>query len=509
MKAYLTLEHGLSGSRNAQKSLGTLYLELYDHDVPKTVSNFVSLLLLQQPCTSSNDTGSRTSEAKKKLGYQGCIFHRIIPGFMAQGGDMTEHISLSSSMKETIQIDEEETTFPDENFMYKHDSAGILSMANSGPNTNGTQFFITFQTTPHLDGKHVVFGHVDLVKSADTLHALEHIPCHPTTNRPYRPVVIVDCGIVPDNNNDTSQNKVQESTNGTINDDDDEINLDDNCDDGNNDDPYFNKNNNISGPTNDENNDNDNDKEEVTPLGDEAMQQTTTKLSKSETMKLRMRQLKQKINQARQLNQQAVREEGESTTIGGRGRLVSKRSSDIITNNVKNSQALHLAQQTKIDPNALLQPAYDNLVKQQKKQEKDELNQFDVKDYHNPEGQYRNYERNIRSLPTNRIKTDNNITGLYDPADVPIDDGIGVLKKEREAAHIIAMELHRRIEKRQMKDRKRKQEQIRNELNDTGTSSAASSGINLRNQKFNEKIARTFDPATSEIRHNLERGTAL
>ena len=238
-------------------------------------------------------------------------------------------------------------------------------------------------------------------------------------------------------------------------------------------------------------------------------------LSKAEAMKLRMRLLKQKMNQARQLNQQAVREEVETSIIG---RESSKQSIQKTTNNTnrdnQSSYALRLAQEHgDIDPKLLLQPAYENIAKQQKKKEKEELNRFAINDYHNPEGQYRNYVRNVKSLPTSvapvHATTGSTATGLYDPTDMlttTTDD----VKKQRDGAHLISQELQRRYEKRQTKERKRKQQEIRQELNDTSSSTtAAASGINLRNQRFNQKIARTYDKTTSEIRHNLERGTAL
>jgi hypothetical protein len=233
-------------------------------------------------------------------------------------------------------------------------------------------------------------------------------------------------------------------------------------------------------------------------------------LSKAEAMKLRMRQLKQKMNQARQLNQQAVREELEHS-IGGSGN--SKQSTKKTTNKLRDGNqsllAIRLAQEHgDIDSKLLLQPAYENIARQQKKQEKDELNEYAINDYHNPEGQYRNYQRNVKSLPShgNSVTA---ATGIYDPTDM-LTTTTDEMKKQRDGAHRIAQELQRRYDKRQTRERKRKQQEIRQELNDTSSSTpAAASGINLRNQKFNQKIARTYDSTTSEIRHNLERGTAL
>ncbi len=129
------------------KSAGTIKIELFDKDAPKTVDNFVGL-------------AKGTAESNKPKGtpfYDGVIFHRVIPGFMVQTGDPDGVGTGGPGYK-----------FADEFSDKKHDSEGILSMANSGPNTNGSQFFITLGPTPHLDNRHSVFGKVvegmDLVK---------------------------------------------------------------------------------------------------------------------------------------------------------------------------------------------------------------------------------------------------------------------------------------------------------------------------------------------------------
>ena len=131
-----------------------IVMELFDDVTPTTAENFRAL------CTGEKGVG----KAGKPLHFKGSLFHRIIPNFMAQGGDFTRGNGTGG---ESIYGEK----FADENFKKKHDKPGLLSMANAGPNTNGSQFFLTFVETPWLDGKHVVFGEV--VEGLEVLKLLE------------------------------------------------------------------------------------------------------------------------------------------------------------------------------------------------------------------------------------------------------------------------------------------------------------------------------------------------
>eukprot|EP00808_Paulinella_micropora_P012894 g28115.t1 len=158
------------------KPSGRIELGLYGEVVPKTVSNFRCLC-----------EGSRISRnSGLRLTFKGSGFHRIIPNFMIQGGDFTRHNGTGGY---SIYG----PNFPDENFKMRHNGPGVLSMANAGPHTNGSQFFICLRATPHLDGKHVVLGVV--TDGWQTVRAIEAVGS--MSGQPSATVTITDCGVLP------------------------------------------------------------------------------------------------------------------------------------------------------------------------------------------------------------------------------------------------------------------------------------------------------------------------
>ncbi|HYN08828.1 MAG TPA: peptidylprolyl isomerase [Vicinamibacterales bacterium] len=153
-------------------TLGDFTVELFETQAPKTVANFANLA-----DGSKEWKHPKTGESHKKPFYDGLVFHRIIEGFMIQGGD-----PLGQGFGGPGYQFEDEF-HPD----LRHDRAGILSMANAGPNSNGSQFFITLAPTPHLDRKHSVFGRV--VEGLDVVEKIGRVQTD-RNDRPATPVVL-------------------------------------------------------------------------------------------------------------------------------------------------------------------------------------------------------------------------------------------------------------------------------------------------------------------------------
>jgi len=438
---------------NNSSTLGKVKLLLYSSLLPKTCHNFEKLI--------------------EKSAYKNSTVHRIIPGFVIQGGDYTKGDGTGG---ESIYGRE----FEDESFALKHDGRGVLSMANAGPHTNGSQFFIALGAARHLDGKHVVFGRVldddGGGESWQTLDKLERLGSQSGAVRGQ--LTIQDCAVIATAENaETSQIAAGDDA-VEVAADDDEIDLDED----------------------------DNEQEAA-----EEEASNNKPLSKKAALKARLQKLKLKINQSRIIHKSQVRKEGErldndpSSYSSSKNVLSTKHKMKQRKEDKKLKQKEWIEMNGKANGDSYrMDQGFDYMKKAQAKAERAEKNQHSVKDYYNPGGQHRHYERSLKSLPTQNLSS-STTTATYDPTLLnnnasssnqpdydPATDGGGAKR--------LSTELLRRQEKALENKRKRKEMEF--DANDV-------SYVNQKNKRFNEKIGRNYDKYTAEIRQNLERGTAL
>jgi cyclophilin family peptidyl-prolyl cis-trans isomerase len=563
MKAYITLSHG-------DAPLGTLRLTLRPDVVPRTVENFVHFLTATAATANATTTTTPTTSGAGGYGYRDSTFHRIIPKFMAQGGDFVNRDGTGSAT-----MFDGRPSFPDENFILSHSQRGTLSMANSGPDTNGCQFFVTFGAAAHLDGKHVVFGYVDWREdgeSAGVLDALEGVRIDRRNgDRPLEEVRIEDCGILGERERkgagkaggeggggiqlvgEAKKNKLMQAY-GDVDPaaavDEDEINLDDEDDEVNRrseeEDPY----DNAPSKTADDNSnkgdfdeidiegeigepaadDDDVDREDAS--GSTAADGNSGKLSKKAALQKRLAALRAKINQSRTLNRREVH--AEATRIGTDDAAAQERKRQNKQDRSARQEEYDAYVVGKLrdgaaaddgDPKAsggtsggggkagqkksasLFQPAYDSIRQMNARAEKEERSRHGPDDYYNPEGQYSNYERNLTSV---RRATSSRRGG--DAAPGPLDSYDPTLTGHADGNDASGRQSsisEKEGAKRLAMEMKRRTEKKANQKRKLEFDAVDVTSINDRNKRFNQKIGRNFDKHTAEIRQNLERGTAL
>eukprot|EP00611_Tribonema_gayanum_P022908 TRINITY_DN46_c1_g1_i1.p1 TRINITY_DN46_c1_g1~~TRINITY_DN46_c1_g1_i1.p1 ORF type:complete len:476 (+),score=161.74 TRINITY_DN46_c1_g1_i1:46-1428(+) len=449
-KVYLDISIG-------PRKVGQVVCELFANEVPRTAENFRAL------CTGERGIG----KCGKRLHFQGSSFHRIIPGFMAQGGDFTKGDGTGG---ESIFG----PRFPDESFKRKHDQPGLLSMANAGKDSNGSQFFITFTRTPHLDGRHVVFGKV--VEGMDVVQLMEKVATG-ANDKPRMPVLIADCGQVADEEPEPQQ---AEAAQAAVAQQKAAITSQRAAEPGKE---------AAGGEEQPQGAEEEEEEEEV---------EAPVDLSAMSEKERRLHQLRLKLNASRKANRQEVKDEfkrmnGEKKGGGGGG-------------GTQDGQPKGKGRKKKgaADPDALLsvtaEAAAQEAMGVHKKDKKKAAFGWDM---FNQDTLYKTYKKRLQTLPKGSIRRDGpdaeegggSAMALYG-----VEEAVGSTKALLQAQGVdrMAAELREREEQRAKFSRRR-----------TEYEAADVDYINERNKHFNKKIKRAYDKYTVEIRQNLERGTAL
>jgi len=417
---------------------GRLVFELFKDVVPRTAENFRVL------CTGEKGISKRS---KRPLHFKNTIFHRVIKGFMAQGGDFER---ADGTGGESIYG----PRFEDENFKRKHVGPGVLSMANCGPATNGSQFFITFKTTPHLDGKHVVFG--KMVAGHVLLRDIEAVPCG-RKDKPRKEIWVYNSGEIGKNEKEEDY-KESSGAKGEVTEEKKDAQED-----------------TLSEELKVNNEEEDKKEKEL----EEKLKSGGLSAAQTKLFELRL-----KMNKARRANKREAQEEHKrlnNNKTGGdkRGDYMRKKED--------------WERKLKEKGGSVDQPWMHEAAESVKYREKKEKNKPKASfgwEVFNQDAQYRAIKKRLKdvhNIADNSERDANSIEYFIDqhtPSEAQIDHMVG--------------ELERTAERRSKFSRRRKH----NEHADIDY-------INDRNEVFNKKIKRAYDKYTAEIRGNLERGTAL
>lgn len=450
------------------RPVGRLEFELFDKEVPKTAENFRVLC-----------EGSRESANGTRLQYKRSRFHRLIPGFMIQGGDFTNHDGSGG-------LSIYGPSFEDESFKRKHDKRGLLSMANAGPNTNGSQFFLTFAPTPHLDGKHVVFGQVNAGHTI--LKELEHVP---TGGRdvPSKKVEITDCGVLTSaTSNPGLDNSV--SSNRAVNEKLSKFRAKQKRKDKAVEEKVVSLNFPI--PTDSNPSAMFRDNEGIIKAQKKADEATTSmdKNAAYATMnprKIKLIELRKKMARSRQSNQKEVLQEHQRFLDKG----LVRRQRQEEWEQLESESLEELQAKGGSAKDAYLVETAERAVALAEKKRKKAIRSAKAMDrsgLYNQEAAYQAYKKRVLNAPDPAV--------VVSTKDQVSREG----KTEPELIDRMVAELESTDKRKQMNKLKSKGKDVEGKDVD---------GINKSNDAWNKRLSRAFDKYTVEIKQNLERGTAL
>jgi len=469
----------------ADEYCGRIVIELFNDVCPRTAANFYYL------CTG--EKGKCKSDASKALCYAGTKFHRIIKGFMVQGGDIHHKGGIGG---ESIYGEQ----FDDENFKVKHDRPGLVSMANAGPNTNKSQFFITCGPTPHLDSKHVVFGEVR--SGMEIINKIQNLPVKPyktNQHRPKFPVTVSECGDL----RMWQKIEAQIFEDGLVPDAEDAGKGDDALSEQQLLDSLF---ADIDGKTTPRTVEPENVEKDSVPESKEEIAVETGADGKvangavddganpdlSDPMKRKLWELRLKRNEARKLNRRACKEE--HGALSKTHYEISREHRQEYEHKKKRKREEMVT--THRDPNRsfLYESAeYAQNVRERKRRKTAPFgwNIF------NDDSLYRAYHKRTAKLAANSgmVKDTKQLANVNALDYAQREDHDEVTEENIDG---MVKELKEQIAKRKSFQRRR-----------TYYEDADVSYINKRNQVFNKKVERAYGKYTAQIRANLERGTAL